>query len=109
MSVAVKTIPNRSATVAIGSCNGSVTYQNFFRPVAPSTRAASSTSAGIDARPARKITVAKGMIRHVCTKMIAAIASVDWPSHCGGAKGSMGAISSQSGSASRASSQLTAL
>src|SRR5215210_1228091 len=109
MSVAVKTIPNRSATVAIGSWSGSVTYQNFFRPVAPSTLAASSTSVGIEARPARKITVANGMIRHECTAMTAAIASVGWPSHCGGANGSIGLISIQSGSPGRANSQLTAL
>ena len=51
MSVAVKTIPNRTATIAIGSCSGSDTYQNFFRPVAPSIAAASSTSCGIDAMP----------------------------------------------------------
>src|ERR687885_3034180 len=87
MSVAVKTIPNSSATVAIGSCRGSVTYQNFFRPVAPSILAASSTSLGIDASPARKITTAKGMIRHACTEITAASASVESPSHCGGVEG----------------------
>ena len=70
MSVAVKTIPNRTATIAIGSCSGSDTYQNFFRPVAPSIAAASSTSCGIEAMPARKITVANGIVRHACTKMI---------------------------------------
>ena len=63
MSVAVKTIPNSIATIAIGSCSGSETYQNFFRPVAPSIAAASSTSCGIDAIPARKITVANGIVR----------------------------------------------
>src|SRR5919198_733845 len=42
MSVAVKTIPKRSVTIAIGSWSGSVTYQNFRRPVAPSTVAVSS-------------------------------------------------------------------
>ena len=74
MSVAVKTIPNRRATIAIGSCSGSVTYQSFFIPVAPSIFAASSTSAGIEARPAMKITVANGRIRQACTKIIDAIA-----------------------------------
>jgi hypothetical protein len=63
MSVAVKTIPKRSATIAIGSWSGSETYQNFFRPVAPSIAAASSTSGGIEDMPATKITVAKGRIR----------------------------------------------
>ncbi len=67
MSVAVKTIPNSTAIVAIGSCSGSVTYQSFVSPVAPSTLAASSTSSGIDASPARMITVAKGIIRQACT------------------------------------------
>src|SRR5205823_10494684 len=75
MSVAVKTIPNRTATIAIGSCSGSETYQNFLNPDAPSIAAASSTSAGIDEIPARKITVANGMIRQACTVMIDAIAS----------------------------------
>ena len=75
MSVAVKTIPKRIATIAIGSCSGSDTYQNFFRPVAPSIAAASSTSCGIDAMPARKITVANGIVRHACTKMIEPIAA----------------------------------
>ena len=60
MSVAVKTIPNSRATVAIGNCSGSVTDQNFRKPVAPSIAAASSTSFGIEASPARKITRAKG-------------------------------------------------
>jgi hypothetical protein len=53
------TIPNRTATGAIGSCSGMSTYQSFFTPVAPSILAASSTSFGIDARPAMKITTAK--------------------------------------------------
>ena len=62
MSVAVKTIPNRTATIAIGSCSGSDTYQNFLSPVAPSIAAASSTSCGIDEMPARKMTVANGIV-----------------------------------------------
>ena len=70
MSVAVKTIPNSSAMIAIGSCKGRVTYQNFFSPVAPSIAAASCTSVGIEAIPAMKITVAKGRIRHAWTRMI---------------------------------------
>ena len=84
MSVAVKTIPNKSATVAIGSCSGSETDQNLRKPVAPSIAAASSTSRGIDARPARKITVANGMMRHAWTAMIEPIASLGSASHCGG-------------------------
>src|SRR5512133_568976 len=84
MSVAVKTIPNSSATVAIGSWRGSVTDQNLRRPVAPSIAAASSTSFGIDARPARKITTANGRIRHACTKITEPVAYVDWPSQTGG-------------------------
>src|SRR3989442_3850813 len=84
MSVAVKTIPNRSGTVAIGSCSGSETYQNFFSPVAPSIAAASSTSFGIEAIPARKITVANGTIRHACTAMIDVIALRGVPSQFGG-------------------------
>src|ERR671911_2440490 len=84
MSVAVKTIPNSRATVAIGSCSGRVTYQNFFKPTAPSTFAASSTSDGIDASPARKMTTANGMIRHAWTEITAARASVGSPNHCGG-------------------------
>ena len=83
MSVAVKTIPNSTATIAIGSCSGSETYQNFFSPVAPSIAAASSTSFGIDAMPARKITVANGMIRHACTVMIDDIAAFGVPSQFG--------------------------
>ena len=81
MSVAVKTIPNRRATSAIGSWSGSVTYQSFLSPVAPSTFAASSTSAGIEARPAMKITVAKGRIRQVWTMISDAIARFGRPSH----------------------------
>src|SRR5207245_912159 len=74
MSVAVKTMPNSSATVAIGNWSGSVTDANFRRPVAPSIAAASSTSFGIDARPARKITTANGMSRQACTAITEAIA-----------------------------------
>src|SRR5437667_185062 len=77
MSVAVKTIPNRSATVAIGSWSGRVTCQNLRSPVAPSTLAASCTSVGIDASPAMKITVANGRIRQACATMIGSIASLD--------------------------------
>src|SRR5437773_3251526 len=84
MSVAVKTIPNSSATRAIGSWSGSDTYQNFFRPVAASIAAASLTSFGIDAIPAMKITVANGRIRHEWTAMIDAFASVVSPSQFGG-------------------------
>ncbi len=83
MSVAVKTIPNSTATIAIGSCRGSDTYQNFLRPVAPSIAAASSTSCGIEAMPARKITVANGIVRQACTVMIDDIAAVGVPSHVG--------------------------
>src|ERR1700704_4239976 len=75
MSVAVKTIPNSTATIAIGNCNGSVTYQNFLSPVAPSIAAASSTSCGIEEIPARKITVANGIVRHAWTVMIEDIAA----------------------------------
>src|SRR5919201_3158948 len=83
MSVAVKTIPNRTATIAIGSCSGSDTYQNFFRPVAPSIAAASSTSGGIDEMPARKMTVAKGIVRQAWTVMIEDIAACGVPSQFG--------------------------
>src|SRR5260221_12315916 len=83
MSVAVNTIPNRTATTAIGSCNGSETYQNFFSPVAASIAAASSTSCGIEEMPAMKITVAKGMVRHACTVMIDDIAAFGVPSQFG--------------------------
>src|SRR5437764_2860409 len=83
MSVAVKMIPKRIATIAIGSCSGSETYQNFFRPVAPSIAAASSTSCGIDEMPARKITVANGIVRHACTVMIDDIAAFGGPSQFG--------------------------
>src|SRR5437016_1626683 len=72
------------ATSAIGSWSGSDTYQNFFSPVAPSIADASSTSLGIDAIPARKITVAKGRIRHACTTMIEVAARCGVPSQTGG-------------------------
>src|SRR3954453_16554816 len=84
MSVAVKTIPNSTATIAIGSCSGRLTYQNLRRPVAPSTDAASCTSFGIDAIPAMKITVANGRIRHEWTEMIEIFASVVLPTQFGG-------------------------
>src|SRR5947207_13003962 len=84
MSVAVKTIPKSSATVAIGSCNGSVTDQNLRKPVAPSIAAASSTSFGIDASPAMKMTTANGRMRQACTTITDAVAYVDWPSQTGG-------------------------
>src|SRR5215217_8775298 len=84
MSVAVKTIPNSTATIAIGSCSGRLTYQNFRRPVAPSTAAASSTSRGIDAIPARKMTVANGRTRQECTAMIEILPSVGSPTQFGG-------------------------
>src|SRR5919199_6819351 len=84
MSVAVNTIPKSSATIAIGSCSGRLTYQNFFSPVAPSTDAASWTSFGIDAMPAMKITVANGRIRHEWTRMIEIFASVGSPTQFGG-------------------------
>src|SRR5512146_1011654 len=83
MSVAVKTMPKRIATIAIGSWSGSETYQNFRRPVAPSIAAASSTSCGIEAMPAMKITVANGMVRHAWTVMIDDIAAVGVPSQVG--------------------------
>src|SRR5919199_4216131 len=79
MSVAVNTIPKSSATIAIGNWSGRLTYQNFLSPVAPSTDAASCTSRGIDAIPARKITVANGRIRHEWTAMIEIFASVGSP------------------------------
>src|SRR5581483_5511100 len=84
MSVAVNTIPNRSATSAIGSCSGSETYQNFFSPVAASIAAASSTSCGIEEMPAMKITVAKGRIRQAWTVTIEASARFGVPSQLGG-------------------------
>ena len=87
MSVAVKTIPNSNATVAIGSCSGSVTDQNLRNPVAPSIAAASSTSFGIEDSPARKMTTAKGRIRHVCTAITAPIASFGCARYCGTSSG----------------------
>src|SRR5487761_792087 len=83
MSVAVNTIPNNTATIAIGSCSGSETYQNFFRPVAPSIAAASSTSCGMDEIPARKMTVANGIIRQAWTLMIDDAAARGVPNHVG--------------------------
>src|SRR6185437_6378819 len=83
MSVAVKTIPNSTATRAIGSCNGSDTCQNLRRPVAPSIADASFTSCGIDEMPAMKMTTANGIVRHACTAMIDAIASCGVPSQFG--------------------------
>src|SRR3954467_12847587 len=83
MSVAVKTIPNSTATSAIGSCSGSDTCQNFRRPVAPSIAAASSTSCGIDEMPARKMTTANGIVRHACTVTIDDIAAFGVPSQFG--------------------------
>src|SRR3954468_24349046 len=83
MSVAVKMIPNSTATIAIGSCSGSDTNQNFFSPVATSIAAASSTSCGMDEMPARKITVANGIVRHACTVMIDDIAAFGVPSQLG--------------------------
>src|SRR5215208_227714 len=109
MSVAVNTMPKSNATVAIGSCSGSDTYQNFLSPVAPSIFAASSTSVGIDEIPAMKMTVANGRMRHVCTKMIDAFAVAVVPSHCGGVNVSIGAIWMKSGQKSRAKHQLITL
>src|SRR3954454_3031348 len=83
MSVAVKTIPKRIATSAIGSCSGSETYQNLRSPVAPSIAAASSTSLGIEAIPAMKMTVANGIVRQACTVMIDDIAARGVPSQVG--------------------------
>src|SRR6266540_44481 len=83
MSVAVKMIPKRIATIAIGSWSGSDTYQNFRRPVAPSIAAASSTSCGIEAIPARKITTANGIVRQAWTVMIDDIAAFGVPSQFG--------------------------
>src|SRR6266496_3439009 len=88
MSVAVKMIPKRTATIAIGSCRGSDTYQNFFRPVAASIAAASSTSCGIDEMPAMKITTANGIVRQACTVMIDDIAAFGVPSQFGTLVGS---------------------
>src|SRR2546421_7457212 len=87
MSVAVKTIPNSNVTIAIGSCSGSVTCQNLRKAVAPSIRAASSISAGIEEGPAREITVAKGRIPQGWMTMIEIFAGVACPSHCGGLRG----------------------
>ena len=109
MSVAVNTIPNSSATAAIGSCSGKVTCQNLRRPVAPSMRAASSTSGGIEESPARKITVAKGRIRQAWTAMIESFANVACPSHCGGLNGSILPVCNQGRWSTTPSSQLTGL
>src|SRR5690242_5269374 len=83
MSVAVKTIPNSTATTAIGICSGSDTCQNLRNPVAPSIAAASFTSCGIEETPARKITVANGIVRHACTATIDDIAARGVPSQFG--------------------------
>jgi hypothetical protein len=77
----VKTIPNRSATSAIGNWSGMSTYHSFRQPVAPSIFEASSTSVGIDARPATKITTANGRMRHAWTSVIASSARFGRPSH----------------------------
>src|SRR3712207_7577278 len=50
----------------------------------------------IEARPARKITTANGMIRQACTDVTAASASSGWPSHWGGLNGSTSANGSRS-------------
>ena len=59
-------------------------YHSFFSGPAQSIFAASSTSVGIDARPAMKMITANGSIRQAWTMMIAKIARFGWPSHCGG-------------------------
>ena len=45
-------------------------------------------SRGIDVRPASRITVANGSVRHVCTRMTDSIARRGSPSHIGGFIGS---------------------
>src|ERR1700730_2873397 len=79
MSVKVKTVPKRIATVRIGSIIGIVIWKALASGPAPSMSAASWTSAGIEVSPARRITVEKGSSRHTCTVMMATIPSVGAP------------------------------
>ena len=48
-----------NTTVSTGASSGAVTLRNTWNSVAPSVRAASSTSRGIAARPAAITTIAK--------------------------------------------------
>ena len=82
MSVAMKTIRTGSRR-RDRELQRQRDVQNLRRPVAPSIAVASSTSCGIDAMPARKITVANGMVRQACTVMIDDIAARGVPSQVG--------------------------
>ena len=89
MSVNVKMTPNRKRDDArwAGS-SGSVIVKCVRQKPLPSIAAASGMSRGIDVRPASRITVAKGSVRHVWTRMTDSIARRGSPSHIGGFTGS---------------------
>ena len=81
MSVKASTRPKSPATSAMGRISGSVIWNRRREKPAPSTWAASWMSCGIDVRPAMRITVASGRIRHTWMVMTEPMASQGTPSH----------------------------
>src|SRR5215467_2930853 len=83
MSVNVNTVPNRTATLMMGTIMGRLIWNSVRQKPAPSMAAASGISLGIAVRPASRITVENGISSEQCTRMTEPIASVGSPSHMG--------------------------
>ena len=64
-----------------GAIMGTITRSKRFHQLAPSTRAASITSAGMAVRPAMTTMAPNGTARQVLTRMTAIIAGTGVPSH----------------------------
>ena len=75
----VITVTNRIAGRSIGT----VTWRNSWRPLAPSTRAASYRCGSTVCNAARKITIALPMLRQTPSAMIDGIVVFGFPSQSG--------------------------
>src|SRR5437762_14384356 len=87
MSVNVKIVPKRTATLMIGIIIGSRIRNSVRQKPAPSTAAASGISFGIAVRPASRITVENGIRGQLWTRNTEAMASCGLPSQLGAVNG----------------------
>ena len=83
MSVNVKMIPKRTATLRMGVIIGILIWKRVRQKPAPSMAAASGISFGMAERPASMITVENGISRQQCTRTTDAMARCGSPSHIG--------------------------
>ena len=80
-SVSVKIRSNSTAMNRMGAISGTITDLNRCHQLAPSTRAASITSAGKAVSPAMTTIAPNGTARQVLTRMTANMAGTGVPSH----------------------------